>query len=247
MILGVLLFLLFGVTHLTYGIDVYYEFISVFFFTFNLYNVVFYLLNEYCKSFNNINPEHKKMYVVKNYIKSFYLACLCFTLPYYISGDYDILFIKRCAIYYFINDIIGLILVKKLPMTTKIHHCTSTIGGLIILNKSANTLDIITLIVLYAIFSSLTFLVNFYLGYRVYSDNIIIKYYLSLIANIIYVFSCIINWLLQIYLFFSIIWNIPLHHTILYICFLYSVVKDDLVLMHWLYNDQCKYKKCINF
>ena len=31
---------------------------------------------------------------------------------------------------------IGLILVKKLPMTTKIHHCTSTIGGLLILNTN---------------------------------------------------------------------------------------------------------------
>jgi len=245
MILGVLLFLLFGVTHLTYGIDVYYEFISVFFFTFNLYNVVFYLLNEYCKSFNNINPEHKKMYVVKNYIKSFYLACLCFTLPYYISGNYDLLFIKRCAIYYFTNDIIGLFLVKKLPTTTKIHHCTSTIGGLLILMKQDNTLDIITLLVLYAIFSSLTFLVNFYLGYRVHNNNIVNKYYISKTANIIYILSCVINWSLQVYLFFGIIWMIQLYQTILYICFLYSVVKDDLILMRWLYYDQLQYKKLL--
>ena len=245
MILGVLFFLLFGVTHLTYGIDVYYEFISVFFFTFILYNVVFYLLNEYCKSFNNINPEHKKMYVVKNYIKSFYLACLCFTLPYYISGNYDLLFIKRCAIYYFTNDIIGLMLVKKLPITTKIHHCTTTIGGLLILMKSDSTLDILTLLVLYAIFSSLTFLVNFYLGYRVHNYNIVSKYYISKTANIIYILSCVINWSLQIYLFFGIIWMIQLYQIILYMCFMYSVVKDDLILMNWLYNDQIQYKKLL--
>jgi hypothetical protein len=243
MILGVLLFLLFGVTHLSYGIDIYYEFLSVFFFTFNLYNVVFYLLNKYSKSFNNINPEHKKMYVVKNYIKSLYLCCLCFTLPYYISGDYDILFIKRCAIYYFVNDIIGLLLVDKLPMTTKIHHCTTTLCGLFILMKKDNKVDILILIVLYAIFSSLTFLVNFYLGYRVHSTNNNNKYYISIIANCVYIISCIINWIVQLYLFYSIIWNIPLYHTILYVCFLYSVVKDDLILMRWLYNDQIQYKK----
>jgi len=242
MILGILLFMLFGITHLTYGIDVYYEFISVFFFTFNLYNVVFYILNIYCKSFNNINPEHKKMYVVKNYIKSFYLACLCFTLPYYINGQYDILFIKRCAIFYFMNDLIGLLLVHKLPITTIIHHSTTTLCGLFIFLKDDNHLDIITLIVLYAIFSSLTFMVNFYLGNRVHCYNIVFKYYISLIANFIYILSCIINWLLQLYLFFGIIWTIPLYQTILYICFLYSVVKDDLILMRWLYDDQLHYK-----
>lgn len=245
MILGILLFMLFGITHLTYGIDVYYEFISVFFLTFNLYNVVFYVLNKYSKSFNKINPEHKKMYVVKNYIKSFYLACLCFTLPYYISGNYDLLFIKRCAIYYFMNDIIGLLLVDKLPPTTIVHHCTTSLCGLFILMKEDNKVDIITLIVLYAIFSSLTFLVNFYLGYRVQSVNIMIKYYLSQSANAIYMISCIINWSSQLYLFYGIIWNVPLHHTILYVFFLYSVVKDDLILMHWLYNDQIQYKKMI--
>ena len=111
--------------------------------------------------------------------------------------------------------------------------------------KGDNKVDIITLIVLYAIFSSLTFLVNFYLGYRVQSVNIMIKYYLSQTANAIYMISCIINWSLQLYLFYAIIWNVPLHHTILYLFFLYSVVKDDLILMRWLHNDQIQYNKMI--
>ena len=243
MIIGILLFLLFGVTYITYRIEVYYEFISVFFITFNLYYIIFYILDKYSSSFNKINPHHKKMYVVKNYIKSFYLSLLCLTLPYYISGDYDILFIKRCCIYYIINDLMGLILVDKLPTTTIVHHSTTSLCGLLILIKEDNNLDIITLIVLYAIFSSLTFLVNFYLGYRVHSTNNNIKYYISMIANAIYMISCIINWIVQLYLFYSIIWNVPLHHTILYVCFLYSVVKDDLILMRWLHNDQIQYKK----
>ena len=136
MILGVLLFLLFGITHLSYDINVYYEFISVYFLTYNLYNVVLYFLNKYCKSFNEIDPQHKKMYVVKNYMKSFYLACLCLTLPYYISGQYNILFIKRCCIFYIINDMIGLLLVDKLPTTTIIHHTSTSLFGLAILTKT---------------------------------------------------------------------------------------------------------------
>jgi hypothetical protein len=182
------------------------------------------------------------MYVIKNYIKSLYLALLCFTLPYYITGQYDILFIKRCCVYYVINDLIGLILVKKLPTTTIIHHSTTSICSLFIFIKKNDNLDILTLIVLYALFSSITFLVNFYLGYRVHSLNNYNKYYVSLFANYIYIISCTINWIVQLYLFYSIIWKIPFYHTILYLCFLYSVVKDDLILMKWLFNDQnqCK-------
>jgi hypothetical protein len=242
MIIGLIIFLLFGVTHVSYGIDVYNEFLCVFFFTFNLYYIFDYLLDKYSISFNNIEPKHKKMYVIKNYIKSLYLALLCLTLPYYITGQYNILFIKRCCMYYMINDLVGLILVKKLPTTTIIHHSTTSICGLFIFTKKNDNLDILTLLVMYAIFSSITFLVNFYLGYRVHSSNNYIKYYVSLFANYIYIISCTINWIVQLYLFYGIIWTIPFYHTILYLLFLYSVVKDDLILMRWLYNDQIQYK-----
>jgi hypothetical protein len=219
--------------------DIYYEFIFVFFLTYIFYYSLNFILNKYVESYNKINPPHKKMYVIKNYIKSFYLAGLCFTLPYYITGQYDIYFIQRCCIYYIMNDIIGLLLVKKLPTTTIIHHLSTSLCGLCIFMKNNDNLDLITLIVLYAIFSSITFLVNFYLGFRVHSTNIIYKYYLSNIALYIYFFSCLINWTLQIYLFPSIVYIIPFWQSILYIAFIYSVVKDDIILMKWLYNDKC--------
>ena len=221
-----------------HNVVIYYEFTFVFFLTYVFYYTLNFILNKYVESYNKINPPHKKMYVVKNYIKSFYLAGLCFTLPYYIKGDFDIYFIQRCCIYYIMNDIIGLLLVEKLPTTTIIHHISTSLGGLCIFMKNNNNLDLITLIVLYAIFSSITFSVNFYLGFRVHSTNIIYKYYLSNIALYIYFFSCLINWILQIYLFPNIVYIIPLWQSILYIAFIYSVVKDDIILMKWLYNDQ---------
>ena len=205
MIVGILLFLLYGVTYLSYGLEFYYEFVSLYFFTILLYNFVFYIMNTFIYSFNNINPSHKKMYVIKNYLKSFYLASLCFTLPYFIIGNYDILFIKRLSIYYTINDIVGLTIVSSLPLTTILHHITTTICCLLIQLKHDDSIDILTLVVLYGMFSSFTFSVNFYLGNRIYNKNILSKYYLSLTANIVYVISCIINWLLQIYLFISMI------------------------------------------
>ena len=246
MIIGLLLFLLFGINHLVHDIDVYYEFLFIYIITFNLYYVVYYLLNRYISSFTNINPEHKKMYVIKNYMKSFYLASLCLTLRYFFYGEYDIYFIKRCAIYYIINDMIGLLLVDKLPTTTIIHHSTTSLCGLIILTKDNNNLDILTLIVLYGIFSSLSFSVNFYLGYRVHSTNNLHKYYLSTIANSVYIISCLINWLIQLYLFYGIFSLIPIYHTIIYLAFIYSVVSDDIILIKWLYNDMYHYKKIVN-
>jgi len=241
MIVGLLLFFLFGITHLTYNIDVYNEFIIIFFFTIFLYNILFYFLNSYLKSFNAINPSHKKMYVIKNYVKSFYLFCLCFTLPYFINGEYNILFIKRCTIYYIINDLIGLILVKKLPNTTIIHHTTTSLCGIALFMKSNNNLDILTLIVLYAIFSSMAFSVNLYLAYRVHSINIKIKSYLSQISLYNYILCCLINWPVQLYLFCIIFLSIPIYEMILYIYFLYSVMRDDIILMKWLYNDKIQY------
>ena len=232
-----------GIHNIVIDKTIYYEFTFVFFLTYIFYYILNFILNKYVESYNKINPPHKKMYVVKNYIKSFYLAGLCFTLPYYITGQYDIYFIQRCCIYYIMNDIIGLLLVKKLPTTTIIHHISTSLCGLVIFMKKNNDLDLITLILLYAIFSSITFSVNFYLGFRVHSTNIIYKYYLSKLALYIYFFSCLISWILQIYLFPSIVYIIPFWHTILYIAFIYFVVKDDIILMKWLYNDQSNYSK----
>ena len=215
------------------------EFVIVFNVTYYLYFILEYYLNKYNYEFKNINPEHKKMYVVKNFLKSLYLAVICINIPYVIhilNNNFDIYFIKRCTIYYVINDIIGLYLVKKLPTTTKIHHATSTFFSFLTLLKSDNQLDIITLIVLYAIFSSLAFCVNFYLGFRVFSNNNIIKYYLSLSSFWIYLITCLCNWSLQIYFMYKLFY-ISVYQLGIFIVFLYLVGKDDIILMKWLKND----------
>ena len=104
--------------------------------------------------------------------------------------------------------------------------------------KKNNNLDIITLIVIYAIFSSMAFCVNFYLGLRVYSKNNELKRFLSKISFWIYLLCCLISWIFQIYLAKIVIPLVPIWHSLLYFCFLYSVCKDDIILMNWLYNDK---------
>lgn len=230
-------------------LEIYNEFSIVFFTTSFMYFVTRTLLNKYKSSFNSINPSHKKMYVVKNYIKSFFLAGLCLQLYKFtelLNGTLDLMFIKRCGLYYMMNDVIGLLLVKKLPTTTKIHHITTSICGLAIIMKERNNLDILTLVVLYAVFSSIAFSVNFYLGHRIHSENIITKYYLSKTSFWVYLLSCIVCWGFQGVMALKVLPTVPIWHSILYFTFLYSVGKDDIILMKWLYDDNRNYKKILN-
>jgi hypothetical protein len=226
--------------------EIYNEFVIVFFFTSMCYFILENKLNNCSRTFRNINPEHKKMYVVKNFIKSLFLAGLCTQLGNFsnlMNGTINLLFVKRCAIYYIMNDVIGLILVKKLPLTTKMHHITTTLCGFAIMAKETNCLDILTLIVVYAVFSSIAFCVNFYLGLRIYSTNIALKRYLSNISFWTYLLSCIVNWILQTYLANEVIKKVPYHYTLFYFIFLYFVGKDDIILMKWLYDDHNKFKE----
>lgn len=225
---------------------IYREFFIVYCITTFLYYILRWFLNKFVKSFRNIQPEHKKMYVCKNFIKSFFLAGLCTQLHKYIgifNGPVDMIFTKRCALYYIMNDVIGLLVVKKLPKTTIIHHITTSLCGLAIIMKQSDTMDILTLIVLYAIFSSMAFCVNFYLGLRIYSNNVQIKRYLSNFSFWIYLLSCLVNWFLQLKLFYQIYPTFEYFYILFYLGFLYSVGKDDIILMKWLYDDHNNFKK----
>jgi len=208
--------------------------------TFFCYNMLYHTMDKYSRSFREINPEHKKMYVVKNFIKSLMLANLCRLIPEHIwgvfHGDCDLYFMKRCAIHYVINDIIGLLIVKKLPTTTKIHHVTTTLFAFLTLLKTDNTIDIITLIEIYAMFSALAFCVNFYLGFRVLPSNSKLKKILSLLSFIVYFVTCIINWIAQAYLVYKLFF-VSVAQVCVYVVFFFSVARDDVILMKWLYND----------
>jgi uncharacterized membrane protein (Fun14 family) len=202
-------------------------------------------MDSYVPSFNKINPDHKKMYVVKNFVKSFTLAGLCMVIPFVLknifTGEFDIYFFKRCAMYYIINDVMGLLMVRKLPRTTIIHHTTTTLCGLMTQFKQNSDMDIITLIIIYATFSSTAFIVNFYLGYRIFSDNLKRKHVLSILSFWIYFVSCIINWFIQVYLAIQ-LFSISFPQFSLYMAFFISVARDDVILMKWLYDDHIKFK-----
>jgi hypothetical protein len=233
--------------------------------TYHLYGGLFTIMNQYIEPFKKIYPEHKKMYVIKNFVKATVLAGLCVVILLNVSdllnGKMDIKLIKRCAIYYVINDGIGLLIVEKLPTTTIIHHSVTSICGLLMQFKTSNEIDTLFLIVIYAIFSSFSYCVNYYLGFRIFTGYENIKRVMSITSFWVYLLSCLINWAIQMYLAIQLyrtclygLWekiiNIGVHESeplqvnylmllqfFLYVVFFTAVAKDDIVLMKWLFND----------
>ena len=72
---------------------------------------------------------------------------------------------------YVSNDIMGLILLKKLPLSTKLHHITSTTLLLYSYTLDFSENNIGRLLFILTIFSTYSFLVNFYLALRYFKSE----------------------------------------------------------------------------
>lgn len=217
-----------------------------------LYNFFYYTLNLF-EIFNILNYD-KKIYIVKNIVKSIILGYLSFAtiniIPSLINNkNYNNELIKHYSTLYVGNDIFALLFVPNLPKTTKIHHTITTILLFYSLNIDYNNNKIIgRLLIIYSIFSCYSFIVNLYLGIRFFknNNNLLDKFIdiIRITAYYIYVISCIINWIIQsIIISYNIILiNINLE-ILLYVFLLQFIVKDDLILINWLkikYTDNIK-------
>ena len=120
-----------------------------------------------------------RMYIVKNFLKSLILFYISVNLSYdllnnYLEGNYilDNRLIKSYGSLYVSNDIVALLVVGKLPFTTKIHHSITTMLLLYFFSLDINDYDNIgILILIYSLFSAYAFLVNFYLAARYFKKN----------------------------------------------------------------------------
>ena len=80
----------------------------------------------------------------------------------------------------------------------------------------------------------MSFVVNMYLGYRVYTKTDWIKYHFVIISYWVYLITLLLNWCVQIYLmYFTLQFNIFYG---LYILFLIFIGQDDIVLLKYLWN-----------
>lgn len=234
---------------LTYVHDVYTKFYN-YYILLNKIEYLFKYMGFYCLLYglvysfiynNNLFIKlnyNRKLYVVKNIAKSiglFFIAIYSAPTLYnaVIKNEWDNNQIHILGFMYGSSDILSLLLVRKLPKSTKIHHTS------VLFLSIVNCLTDYTIpnhwrgVVIYAFFSSFTYLVNTYLGLRLIlkkeKSKIICK-----IALIIYTTMCILCWIYQIYNYFHWIFNgIPL--TLFINMFLISmVIYDDLILIDYL-------------
>lgn len=217
--------------------------------------LVFYIFLSLNDKFNKLKYE-KKLYVIKNFIKSYILCYMTYTtfhilLQILYELPFNNLEIYHYSSLYVCNDLIALIVVPKLPFTTKIHHCITTCLLFYSLSIDYNSNNIGKLILIYTFFSCYSFIVNFYLGLRYFytiitkqkrinNHEIVVNNFIDTIrisAYYNYLLCCAINWSIHIIIFIYRLYNnIFDRYHILYIIIFRFVVKDDLILLNWLYN-----------
>ena len=190
------------------------------------------------------HTENRQRYITKNMVKS---MLLCFISGITIKPVYDIItynkwnntIIHTLGSLYVSNDILGLLCINDLPRSTKFHHIVTTL--LLFLNFSIDYTEINTcmieigkLLVVYVIFSSYAFLVNYTLGYRFLtsSDSKELAQ-LKTVSYYTYLLSCIINWSIQVVLLYKFT-HIPIYSKFAYMFIMIPIINDDLVLMSWL-------------
>lgn len=214
------------------------------------YNIIFglsyYVLQvqlNYIQKFKKMSLSRKK-YVVCNFVKSAILFILAFrSLPILKKVLYEfpqtpnftnVLEIKKLGTIYTALDSSSIFYNTKMSYTTLCHHIAVIIFYIFNLYDKYEKDSICLLIMLYAIFSSFGFMVNFLLGFR-FIYNINRTYYK--ICFISFLSTSLMNWAIQ----FTYYWYNNYKNTYIntYIFLLLFIIYDDIILLRWLKNKSC--------
>lgn len=219
-------------------------FFTTAFITYILYRIVYKYLS-YNTVFVSL-PYDKQSYVSKNIAKSILLFALTlWSVPaiFYpiMLGVWNSYTMKLCAALYGSVDFMGLLVVPNLPKTTKYHHVVSTILIWSSFFITFEEINVSRILAIYALFSTYAFSVNAYLGLR------FIGFYdrLRKFAKYNYILCCLMNWSIQLCIIYS--HYMTGHFTFWYIIvivLLGFIVRDDLILISWLRNNE-KHKKYV--
>lgn len=202
--------------------------------------------------FRSISPAHKKWYVVANLFKASFLASIALS-PRVWTGAYggyvhDIfagIELKRCGILYIATDVVSLYMVPKLPLSTVLHHVATAMAVLLISSFNLYVKGwiglhgICKMAIVYGNFSSISFLVNAYLGLRVVYPKAKWLQSLCQISLFTYVICCVLNWAVHLIWLAGIFveWNFS-RFIMIYLIILGLIIHDDIFLIRWLIRKQ---------
>jgi hypothetical protein len=184
----------------------------------------------------------KKSYVIKNVYKSMILAvsmplATILLINNYQNNYYEYLTLISAWIYGSV-DIIGLINVNNLPITTKMHHMVVALITISITLLDNSVYNVATIFINYAAICTYTFSVNLFLGLRhiyIWNGKMRELRYLARISYNIYrlMFICIIaNCIYHYYHMYCLNYNPYLIMTIATSALV--LWRDDLILLSWL-------------
>lgn len=207
-----------------------------------------FVLNRTVRVFRNIYPVHKKWYVIANILKASLLAFICLNTQFYfglynlaIGEPVPMVELKRTTVIYIVSDFAGLIIVPKLPFTTKVHHIVTFFIGILIWTCNLNlpgftgVIGVAKMSFIYGFYSCIPFLVNLFLGLRICIPKNRGMIVLSFIAFLIYILVCAINWISHIVWLINCIVSFDITiWALMYMFMLLYIVRDDLILMDFL-------------
>ena len=180
--------------------------------------------------------KHRKMYVQKNVVKSFTLACML--VPSVIFVVSPILsmsvwhnsYIHCFAVAYGANDFVGLMCVDKLPKTTRLHHVVSTCLVLTSRALDFQVSPVAQSMFVYTFFAACSYIVNLHLSARwLFPRGELVR--LGQVAAVVYAVSCSLSWAWQLCWIYTT--ELTWYHFV-YIGLMLCIVRDDIILIQWL-------------
>ena len=194
-----------------------------------------------------IHNYNKRCYIVKNIIKSFMLFLMTIFsinrifLPA-LEDNWNNTDAHIFSSIYVSNDIIGLLVIPKLPPSTKFHHIVTTLLLFYSYTIDFREENVGRWMFIYTMMSTFSFLVNLYLALRYLQTespsyrNIFIDY-TRISAYYIYLVCCFVNWMVHIGLILTKTYNLTLGIPyIVYCLLLIPIINDDIILLKWLKN-----------
>ena len=216
--------------------------------TYSTYFMFDYYLKKYSGSYQKLNEE-KQFYVLSNLIKSgllfvytpfsfITLTKIIITNPNKSNWQHQMTLIHNLGSMYIIPDFVSLFQVKRMQWNTWFHHICVVVFGMINISNRYDTDSVWNAIVVYAIFSTFSYAVNFLLASRFLGVSNWFRQTMSSISFAIYTICCFLNWIWQVnYLYYlsylGFFWSI-----LIYSFLITFMIYDDLVLLNWL-RKQC--------
>jgi hypothetical protein len=218
-------------SHVKTSLDINFSIIIGLFIAINIGYHIFdwYMLSHYSDTYFHL-PFHRKRYVIKNILKAFYLMLTSVYVSIMITifiwtGVWSTYVIHHLGLVYMMPDLISLIRVSKLDHNTVQHHISVIILASLNLFCDYSNDTYWRGMIIYAYMSTLTGMVNFYLGYRLIIQNEDKRRLFACIAYYNYLASIIINWsyqgfIIYTWLFYniSIVGVIHLHFNYVFYC-----------------------------